>query len=236
MTGDLNEKESAPAEGRARVTIATLRADPVTQAYIAEADRVLAVLGFTEHGEKHANLVAERAGFIIRRLGFKKRRVELAEIAGYLHDIGNVVNREGHEAISAILSHQILTGLGVDVAEALQVMAAIGNHDEKSGEPVSALSAALTLADKSDVRRDRVRNPSMVSFDIHDRVNYAVVHSELDVDAEQKVITLRLEIDTAISQVMEYFETFLTRMIMCRRAAQHLGCNFGLVINGVRML
>jgi len=232
-----NEKyEPEDDGGEARVTIATLRADATTRACIAEADRVLAVLGFTEHGEKHASLVAERAATVISRLGFKRRRAELAEVAGYLHDIGNVVNRENHEAISALMSQSILTRLGMEIGEVLQVMAAIGNHDERSGTPVSALSAAVTLADKADVRRDRVRNPSMVSFDIHDRVNYAAVRSDLGVEADAKVITLKLEIDTAISQVMEYFETFLSRMIMCRRAAQHLGCNFGLVINGVRML
>jgi metal-dependent HD superfamily phosphatase/phosphodiesterase len=218
------------------VTLATLKADAEVAAYLAETDRVLGVLGFTEHGAKHAALVAERARAIVSALGHKERRAELAAIAAHLHDIGNVVNRHNHEAISAILARGILVRLGMDVTEVLQVMTAIGNHDEGSGVPASVISAALTIADKSDVRRDRVRNPSMVSFDIHDRVNYAVKSSKLEVDAEAKIITLRLEIDTSISQVMEYFETFLSRMIMCRRAARRLGCNFGLVINDVQML
>jgi len=218
------------------VTVATLKADAEVAAYLAEADRVLAVLGFTEHGAKHANLVAERASAIMAALGYKDRRAELAAVAGHLHDIGNVVNRNNHESLSALLAHDILTRLGMDVAEKLQVMTAIGNHDESSGVPASAISAALTIADKSDLRRDRVRNPSMISFDIHDRVNYAAKRSELEADGDAKTITLKLEIDTSISQVMEYFETFLSRMIMCRRAARRLGCDFGLIINDVQML
>jgi metal-dependent HD superfamily phosphatase/phosphodiesterase len=221
---------------RRLVTLATLKADAEVAAFLAEADRVLAVLGFTEHGAKHAALVAERARAIVAALGYKDRRAELAAIAGHLHDIGNVVNRHNHESLSALLARDILTRLGMDVAETLQVMTAIGNHDEGSGVPASAISAALTIADKSDVRRDRVRNPSMISFDIHDRVNYAAKHSELEVDGDAKTVALKLEIDTSISQVMEYFETFLSRMIMCRRAARRLGCNFGLVINDVQML
>lgn len=228
--------EGQGASQQKPVTLAALREDAEVAAYLAEADRVLAVLGYTEHGAKHATLVAERARAIISALAHKGRRAELAAIAGYLHDIGNVVNRDGHEVSSALLAHDILSRLGMDVGERLQVMTAIGNHDESSGVPASAISAALTLADKSDVRRDRVRNPSMISFDIHDRVNYAAKRSELELDGENKMITLTLEIDTSISQVMEYFETFLTRMVMCRRAARCLGCNFGLVINGLRML
>ncbi len=218
------------------MTLETLRGDAEIAAHLAEADRVLAVLGFTEHGERHAMVVATRAREVMNALGYKERRAELAAVAGYLHDIGNIVNRGKHEAFSALMSYPIVSRLGMPVAEALQVVAAIGNHDEGSGEPVSAICAALTLADKSDVRRDRVRNPSMISFDIHDRVNYAATRNELEVDAEAKVITLKLEVDTGISQVMEYFETFLSRIIMCRRAAQHLGCNFSFVINGTRLM
>jgi metal-dependent HD superfamily phosphatase/phosphodiesterase len=235
-----NENEADVGEGvgsaGALVTLAALKEDAEVAAYLAEADRVLAVLGFTEHGAKHAAMVAERARAMISALGYKERRAELAAVAGHLHDIGNVVNRHNHEALSAVLAKDILRRLGMGVTETLQVMTAIGNHDEGSGEPASVISAALTIADKSDVRRDRVRNPSMISFDIHDRVNYAVKSSELQVDGEAKVITLKLEIDTSISQVMEYFETFLSRMIMCRRAARRLGCNFGLIINDVQML
>lgn len=231
------EAPSDAARSDARpVTLATLKADAEVAAYLTETDRVLGVLGFTEHGAKHAALVAERARAMVSALGYDERHAELAAVAAHLHDIGNVVNRHNHEAISAILARGILGRLGMDVAEVLQVMTAIGNHDEGSGAPASVITAALTIADKSDVRRDRVRNPSMVSFDIHDRVNYAVKSSKLEVDAAAKTITLRLEIDTSISQVMEYFETFLSRMIMCRRAARRLGCNFGLVINDVQML
>ena len=218
------------------VTLDTLKGDAETAAYIAEADRVLAVLGYTEHGERHSIIVATRARDVLTTLGYKERRAELAAVAGYLHDIGNLVSREYHEAISALLSRHILARLRMDGIEIPAVMAAIGSHDEGLGEPVSAISAALTLADKSDVRRDRVRNPSMASFDIHDRVNYATVKTALDVESQAKVITLSLEIDTEISQVMEYFEIFLVRMTMCRRAARHLGCTFGLVINDTRML
>jgi metal-dependent HD superfamily phosphatase/phosphodiesterase len=234
------EKEKAagdtPASDAGAVTLASLQADAEVATYIAEADRVLDVLGFTEHGERHATVVAERARYIITALGYKERRAELAAVAGYLHDVGNVVNRHNHEAFSALMARDLLARRGMDVAEILQIMTAIGNHDEASGEPVDAVSAALTLADKSDVRRDRVRNPSMISFDIHDRVNYAAKSGDVEVDADAKAITLRLEIDTSISQVMEYFETFLSRMIQCRRAARRLGCNFGLIINDVQML
>ena len=218
------------------MTLAALQGDAEVATYIGVADRVLAVLGFTEHGARHATVVAERARYIISALGYKERRGELAAVAGYLHDVGNVINRHNHEAYSALLARDILVRRGMDVTEVLQVMTAIGNHDEGRGEPVDAVSAAITLADKSDVRRDRVRNPSMISFDIHDRVNYAAKSGNVEVDAEAKVIALRLEIDTAISQVMEYFETFLSRMILCRRAARRLGCNFSLIINGVQML
>lgn len=233
-----NEKITgeAPGSEAGAVKLASLQADAEVATYIAEADRVLDVLGFTEHGERHATVVAERARHILTALGFKERRAELAAVAGYLHDVGNIVNRRNHEAFSALMARDLLARRGMDVAEILQIMTAIGNHDEASGEPVDAISAALTLADKSDVRRDRVRNPSMISFDIHDRVNYAAKSGDVEVDAGAKVITLKLEIDTAISQVMEYFETFLSRMIQCRRAARRLGCNFGLIINDVQML
>ncbi len=226
----------APGSDAGAVTLAALRADAEVATYIGEADRVLAVLGYTEHGAKHATVAAERARYILSALGYKERRAELAAVAGYLHDVGNVINRCNHEAYSALLARDILARRGMDVTEILQIMTAIGNHDESTGEPVDAVSAALALADKSDVRRDRVRNPSMISFDIHDRVNYAAKGGDVEVDVEAKVITLKLEIDTTISQVMEYFETFLSRMILCRRAARRLGCNFSLIINGVQML
>lgn len=232
-------EERLPAEDAdavSRVTLDVVQGDDEVRALIEEADRVLSVLGFTEHGVKHATVVATRAQELLKALGYKARRVELAGIAGYLHDVGNVVARPNHEYLSALLAREILVRLAMPYAEIAQVMAAIGNHDEHTGEPVSALAAALTLADKSDVRRDRVRNPSMVSFDIHDRVNYAATQSHIGVDAAAKTINLVLDIDTAISRVMEYFEIFVSRMAMCRRAARHLGCDFGLFINDVRML
>lgn len=218
------------------VTLKDVASDPATRAYIEEADRVLSVLGYTEHGLKHASITAARAKAIVEELGYKERRAELAAIAGFLHDIGNVVNRQMHEIVGATLAADILRSLGMDAVEIGPIMSAVGNHDEGSGEPVSALTAALTLADKSDVRRDRVRNPSMVSFDIHDRVNYAVMDTDLSVDDKSKTITLKLKIDTGISGVMDYFEIFIVRMVMCRKASQFLGCGFKLIINDVEML
>jgi metal-dependent HD superfamily phosphatase/phosphodiesterase len=217
------------------VTLKEVASDPVARAYIEEADRVLSVLGFTEHGIKHSTIVSTRAKTILLKLGYKERRAELAAIAGFLHDIGNVVNRHNHEIIGATIAADVLRGLGMDATEIGPIMTAVGNHDEGSGEPVSALTAGLTLADKSDVRRDRVRNRSMVSFDIHDRVNYAVMGNELAVDSEGKEVSLALKIDSSISGVMDYFEIFIGRMVMCRKAAQHLGCGFKLLINDVEM-
>ncbi len=218
------------------VTLKDVASDPAAQAYIEEADRVLSVLGYTEHGPKHASIAAARARMILEALGYKERRVELAAIAGFLHDIGNVVNRQMHEIIGANMAADVLRSLGMDATEIGPIMSAVGNHDEGSGEPVSPLTAALTIADKSDVRRDRVRNPSMVSFDIHDRVNYAVIDTDLLVDDKKKTITLVLKIDTGISGVMDYFEIFITRMVMCRKASQFLRCEFKLIINDVEML
>ncbi|MCP4229613.1 MAG: HD domain-containing protein [bacterium] len=218
------------------VTLKDVASDPVARAYIEEADRVLSVLGFTEHGIKHSTIVSARAKTVLLKLGYKERRAELAAIAGFLHDIGNVVNRYNHEIVGATIAADVLRSLGMDAIEIAPIMTAVGNHDEGSGEPVSALTAGLTLADKSDVRRDRVRNRSMVSFDIHDRVNFAVMGNELVVDPDGKIISLALKIDNSISGVMDYFEIFIGRMVMCRKAAQHLGCGFKLLINDVEML
>jgi hypothetical protein len=198
-------------------------------------------MGYTEHGYRHINLVSNIAQNVARRLGFTKREIELTAIAGYLHDIGNVVNRSGHHLSGAVLSYYILGRLGMPPEEIGTVVAAVGNHDEESGSPVNNIAAALILADKSDVHRTRVRNTDIANFDIHDRVNYAVERSFLrvaDTDAHEgaRTIILELEIDQSISPVMDYFEIFLTRMLLCRRSANFLGCRFGLQINGNKLI
>jgi metal-dependent HD superfamily phosphatase/phosphodiesterase len=210
--------------------------DPEVVALVAEADQQLEVLGYTEHGPRHARLVAKYARGVLVALGADERATELAAIAGYLHDVGNVVNRERHERTSALLARDVLLRRGMDYRETAQIMAAIGNHDEKSGSPVSDVSAALILADKADVHKSRVRNPAFIKFDIHDRVNYAVKHSALTVRSEDRSIRLDLTVDTSVSSVMEYFEIFLSRMVISRRAADFLKCRFELVINGTRLV
>lgn len=218
------------------VTLKILTRDPEVVALVTEADRQLEVLGYTEHGPRHARLVAKNAKAVLAALDCDERTIELAAVAGYLHDIGNVVNREQHERVSAILAREILLRLGTGYAETAQVMAAIGNHHEVGGNPISEISAALILADKADVHRSRVRNPDLISFDIHDRVNYAVRKSGLSVDRDRRSITFDLTTDTSIAPVMEYFEIFLTRMIISRRAADFLKCRFALVINGTKLI
>ena len=180
--------------------------------------------------------MAHIAENILLRLGYPRREAELAAIAGYMHDIGNVISRIDHGIASALIARGILQGLGMPLAEYTEVMAAVGNHEEEYGEPVSAIAAALILGDKSDVHKSRVRNLDPQTFDIHDRVNFASQKSFVAVNADSRTITLLLEIDTTVSQVMEYFEIFLSRMVMCRRAASFLGCDFNLVINGTRLL
>jgi metal-dependent HD superfamily phosphatase/phosphodiesterase len=210
--------------------------DPEVITLVAEADQQLEVLGYTEHGPRHARLVAKNARAVLVALGTAERLAELAAIAGYLHDIGNVVNRERHERTSALLARDILLRRGMDYQEVARVMAAIGNHDENTGHPVSEVSAALILADKADVHKSRVRNPEMINFDIHDRVNYAVKRSVLTVRSEDRSIAFDLTVDTNVAPVMEYFEIFLSRMVISRRAADFLKCHFELVINGTRLV
>lgn len=217
------------------ITFATVRENPRVKVFIRKSDEALAEIGYTEHGERHVGLVAHIAFNILKRLGFPEREAELAAIAGHLHDIGNVVNREHHAQSGAVMAMQILTDMGMSDVEIVRVMAAIGNHHENDGDPVNAVAAAVILADKSDVHRTRVRNPDMIKFDIHDRVNYAVEKSFLNVDEASKQITLELTIDTGISQVMEYFEIFMTRMLASRKAAKFLGTSFGLAVNGNRL-
>lgn len=218
------------------ITLEQIKKDPEVQAYLTGGDAVLASMGYTEHGQRHASLVSNIARNILERLSFTDREVELAAIAGYIHDIGNVVSRHDHEQIGGLVAMRILGRMDMTPSEIAMVVAAIGNHGEDIGEAVNNVAAALVLADKSDVHRTRVRNSEMAAFDIHDRVNYAAEHSFVRVDEKRKTVTLELKIDTKISPVMDYFEIFLTRMVLCRRAASFLGCEFELVINGVRLL
>jgi metal-dependent HD superfamily phosphatase/phosphodiesterase len=212
-----------------------VRAHPDVVAFMAKADEYLALLGYTEHGVRHASLVAHIAFNVLDRLGYPAETAELAAVAGYLHDVGNFIDREAHARSAAHIAYQVLKEVGFEPAEYAVVMGAIANHDEEEGQVLDQVSAALVLADKSDVHRSRVRDPRNTSVDIHDRVNYAAERSFLNVDAQTRRITLELTIDTSISGVMEYFEIFLSRMIMCRRAAAFLTCGFAMEINGVRI-
>lgn len=206
------------------------------KAFLRKGNENLGILGYTDHSEKHCAIVAKRAGVILKRLGYSKHEIELAEIAGALHDIGNVVNRKNHGEYGAILANSILEKLGFILEDRVILMSAIGNHDEATGEAVDAVSAALILADKTDVRRNRVRNKDKASFDKHDRVNYAVTSAAVKVNAQKHLITLNLQIDEEICTMYEYFEIFLGRMMMCRKAAELLGARFKLTANGSKVL
>lgn len=214
----------------------TVKNDPSIQTYIRCADESLKALGYTEHSFSHALVVAKTAGDLLKALGADDRTVELARIAGYLHDIGNLVNRVEHSQSGAVMAFRLLDHLGFPAEEIAQITTAIGNHDEGTGTPVNNLAAALILADKSDVRRSRVRNEHTVNFDIHDRVNYSVTHSELTVSPDQTQIDLRLSVDPHFSSVMEYFEIFMERMILCKKAAKKLNLEFRLSINAQQMI
>ena len=203
---------------------------------IEKGNEILHELGYTEHSRKHAMKVAETAGKILKELGYGKRKIELAKIAGYMHDIGNSINRHDHAQSGAILAYQILKELDFSYRDILVVTTAIGHHDEGTGTAVDEVSAALILADKTDVRRNRVQNPVPASFDIHDRVNYAVEESKIYFNEDHSAIILDLKIDTSISAVMDYFEIFLGRMMLSRKAAEFLNISFELVINGQRLL
>ncbi len=213
-----------------------IKNDPSIRTYIEKADAALGALGYTEHSFAHVGKVAETAKYILESLGLPAHTVELAQIAGYTHDIGNLVNRTDHSQSGAIMMFRLLDHKAMPAEDIATVVSAIGNHDEGTGVAVDAVAAALILADKTDVRRSRVRNQDMSTFDIHDRVNYSVESSEVTVSRESMELTLTLTIDTAISSVMDYFEIFLHRMIMCRKAALALGLRFKLVINGQGML
>lgn len=219
-----------------RVTVEKVRQDPEVHELIRLADAYLSQIGYTDHGLAHVTRVSNRAIKILRDLRLPPRDAELAGIAGMLHDIGNMVHRVAHAQSSAIMCIPILSRLGMPMAEIGVVAGAIANHDEGTGEPVSNVSAALILGDKSDVLRSRVRNPKLISFDIHDRVNYAAESSEMEADPDRHLITLKLKIDTSISQVIEYFEIFTSRMTMSRRAASFLNCDLSLIINEVQLM
>ena len=216
------------------ITVEDVKKNEEVKRLIQKSDEILGVIGYTEHGERHASLAANIAFNILTRLKHPEKRAQLAAIAAYLHDIGNVINRDYHAQTAAILARFILSGMGMPLDEILEIMAAIGNHDEKDGQPVSDICAAIILADKS--HSSRVRTLEAIKQDIHDRVNYAAKSSFLRVEEDKKLITLEIKIDTSISQVMEYFEIFLSRMIVCRRAADFLGLKFQLEINGQRLL
>lgn len=208
-----------------------LKKNPAIRTYIQKADESLISLGYTEHSFAHVCRVAEEASSILEALGYDEHTREIAKIAGYLHDIGNLVNRADHSQSGAVMAFRILDNLGFSAEDIATIVTAIGNHDEGTGVPVNAVAAALILADKSDVRKSRVRNSDIHNFDIHDRVNYSVKKSVLCVSEDKSRITLTLDIDTAFSSVTDYFEIFLNRMLLCKRAADKLGMKFGLIIN-----
>ncbi len=218
------------------MTYQDIRNNELVNTYIHYADQTLEALGYTEHSFAHVTLVAERAGCILETLGYPERTVELAKIAGYMHDIGNMVNRIDHSQSGAIMAFRVLDHLKFAPDEIGMIIPAIGNHDEGTGVPVSPLAAALILADKSDVRRSRVRNQDAASFDIHDRVNYSVTQSELAINETHTHIRLKLTVDTFCSPILDYFEIFMERMNLCRKAAEFLGLEFKLTINDQELL
>lgn len=237
MTEDVRPlpAEAPAAEAPPLITLEELEQDRTFAACISHADRVMEGLGYTEHGFRHANLTARIAMNILSRLGFDERTATLASLAAYLHDVGNMVAREAHGQVGAMIAYDVLKDR-LRMEDLGPIMAAIGNHEEPDGGAVGPVAAAVILADKSDVHRSRVRKAAKLEFDIHDRVNYAAVQSFLRVDSSARTATLELTIDTEISQVMEYFEIFLDRMVMCRRAAESLDCRFKLVANGAALL
>ena len=219
-----------------QITLPDVQADQEIRAYIDQADASQEAIGYTEHSFAHVTKCAHTASTILLQLGYTPHEAELARIAGYMHDIGNVVNRNDHAETGACIAFKLLDDKGMAPADTALVITAIGHHDDPTAFPVNAIAAALILADKSDVRRSRVRNQNTVNFDIHDRVNYAVTKSDLELDPEAKTITLHLTLDTDICPVMDYFEIFLERMILCRRAAEFFSLAFRLEINGQMLL
>lgn len=218
------------------VTLEDVIKNEEVQALVQGAQKQLNSLGYTEHSSRHVGIVSKRAGEILESLGYPKERVELAKIAGYLHDIGNCVNRNDHAQSGAILAYNILKDVGMSVTDRTEIMMAIGNHDEGTGTAVSDISAALILADKSDVHRDRVVNTNIGTFDKHDKVNYAVTDAKLIINKEERKITLKIEIDTELCPVLDYFEIFIDRMIMSKYAAKYLKIWLELIINDTKLL
>ena len=218
------------------ITLEDVIKNEEVEALIQGAQKQLDSLGYTEHSHRHISIVSKRAGEILEKLGYQERTVELAKIAGYMHDIGNCVNRTDHAHSGAILAYNILKDMGMPVNERTEIMMAIGNHDENTGTAISDISAALILADKSDVHRDRVTNTNLSTFDIHDRVNYAVTNADLVLNAEERKVILNLTIDTKLCPVLDYFEIFMDRTMMSKYAAKYLKIWFELVINGTKLL
>lgn len=206
------------------------------RAFIKKGNENLGILGYTDHSEAHCCKVAENAAMILKEFGFSERDIELAKIAAFMHDIGNAINRKHHAEYGALLANDILKETDLSLEERIIIVSAIANHDESTGGAIDGISAALIIADKSDVRRNRVRNKDLKSFDIHDRVNYAVTSDELKIDMEKKVISLNLQVDEQMCTMYEYFEIFLGRMMMCRRSAEMLGAKFKLTVNGSKVL
>jgi len=218
------------------ITLEDIKNNEEIQELIVGAQTQLNALGYTEHSTRHISIVSSRAGRILEVLGYPAERIELAKIAGYMHDIGNSVNRVDHAHSGAILAYQILKEMGMDVKRRTEIMMAIGNHDEQTGTAVSDISAALILADKSDVHRDRVVNQNMSTFDKHDKVNYAVTNADFKIDKEKRIVTLELTIDTQICPVLDYFEIFMERTMMSKHAAKYLNIWFELIINDTKLL
>lgn len=218
------------------ITFEEIKKDPGIRTYIQKADESLINLGFTEHSFAHVGLVAANSKYILETLGYTPREVELVQIAAYLHDIGNLVNRVDHSQSGAVMAWSILNDMGCDPAEIATIVTAIGNHDEGNGVPVNEVAAALILADKADVRRSRVRNTDIATFDIHDRVNYSVKKSQLKINEDRTLVKLKLTVDTKYGSVMDYFEIFMQRMILCRKAAERLGLQFKLMINEQQLI
>ena len=221
---------------KAMITYQDVQNNEEFNAYIQKGNELLGVLGYTDHSAAHTMKVAMTAGKILEKLGYDQRTVELAKITGYIHDIGNMVNRIDHAQTGALLAFNILTRMGMPPDELAAVVGAIGNHDESTGLPVSGMSAAIIIADKTDVRRSRVRNRDFATFDIHDRVNYAVEESVLTIRPEERMIQLDLTIDHEICSVLDYFEIFLGRMILCKRSAEYLQVGFKIMANGAKLL
>lgn len=218
------------------VTYKYIKQNPAIMTYIRRADKVLEAIGYTEHSFAHVERVAQTASMILSELDYPERQVELVKIAGMMHDIGNVINRADHAQSGAVMAFRLLDNLSMPAEEICSIISAIGNHDEGTAAPIDEISAALIIADKTDVRRSRVRNHDLITFDIHDRVNYAVEESNVCFNENKTSLILELKIDTNISSVMEYFEIFLQRMILCKKAAQFFGLKFEMIINGTTVL